>query len=111
MFEDEESAQAAMRGGAKPAPTIDPTRIVAAPDLETGGNGTYGVMIRNDSGALEPMMGKNGRPMRWRPDFALSPKGAELKAKKAAQVEQARAVQKYQQEHPAAVNLAPDMGL
>lgn len=104
VFVDEESAQAVMRAATSkpptPAPVIHPDRIIAAPDMQTGGNGTYGVMIRNDSGALEPMLDKSGRPMRWRPDFATSGKAAEIRAKKALEVEQARRERRIIMEQP-----------
>ncbi len=104
IFEDEAAAQAVMHGAA--SRTIDPSRIVASPDMQTGGDGTYGVMIRNDHGALEPMEDRDGRPMRWRPDFALSPKAAEIKAKKQRQVDEARQGREQQRQN---LGLPPEL--
>ena len=90
MFPDVQSGAIYAAPPPRPKQVIDPARIEAEPDLQTGGDGTYGVMIRNDSGALEPMMDKSGRPMRWRPDWASSTKAAEVARQKQKQIDAAK---------------------
>lgn len=70
-------------------------RVVLAPDMQTGRDLTYGVMLKNEMGAFEPMLDAKGRAMRWKPDFATSAKAAEIKAKKAKEVAEAKARKEY----------------
>jgi hypothetical protein len=55
-------------------------RVILTPDPRTARDFSYTVMMRDENGFLNPMIGADGRPMRWRPEYKSSPAAIDAQA-------------------------------
>lgn len=85
-FDSDETAAAFMQG--KSLPKAEDLHLAADP--QTARDLTYVVMKKNEFGEFEPIVGANGKPRRWRPDYKASTASADAAKAKAAEVEAAR---------------------